>query len=190
MQGRELVSRGQDVLQQRFEELRRVRDELRLKVHLGRMDARELWDDLEQRWNHLEPNANADAVHETIAELREGYDRLASMLREFNPENLWGRFRSRFARLVAGSQSTAEHVAGSFEELGDAAKVRVARACLERRLIRKRAELGARVYELAKEPGPPDSRPRLVLDDNKVKALLQEVGSLDADFQKAADGGR
>lgn len=184
------MSHGQDVLQHKFEELRCLRDELRLKVHLGRMDARELWDDLEQRWSYLEPNASADFVHETITELREGYVRLASTLRGINPDSLWGQLRSKLDRLVAGRQPTAEHVVGSFEELRDAAKVRVARACLERKLIRKRAELGARVYELANEPGPPDLRPRLVLEDNKVKALLQELGSLDADFQKAADGGR
>jgi hypothetical protein len=30
-----------------------------------------------------------------------------------------------------------------------------------------------------------DGRPPQVLDDDKVKALLQEVGALDADLQKA-----
>ena len=178
-----------DVLHRQFEQFRRMREELRLKVRLGRMDARELWDDLERRWNRLEPNASADVLHETMIELREGYDRLASTLRESNPDSLWGQVRSRFDRLVAGNR-TNEHVVGSFGELGDAAKVRVAKARLERKLLKKCSELGTRVYELAKQSGPSDSRPLLVLDDDKVKALLQEVGSLDADLQKAAGGGR
>ena len=41
------------------------------------------------------------------------------------------------------------------------------------------------MYELAKGPLP-DGRPPQVLDDDKVKALLQEVGALDADLRKAA----
>jgi hypothetical protein len=161
------------------------------------MEARDLWDDLESRWNHLEANAKhlteesedavddvADAVLETIAELRKGYDRLASALRETNPDTLWDQFRNTFDRLVEGGHRATEHVVGSFEELGDAARLRVEKARLERTLIKKCAELGTRVYELAKEPGTPDGRPSRVLDDEKVKALLQEVGSLDADLQK------
>jgi hypothetical protein len=84
----------------------------------------------------------------------------------------------------AGHRAT-ERVGGSFKELGDAAKVRLEKARLERKLIKKCAELGARVYQLAKGQGLPDGRPPQVLDDVEVKALLQEVGSLDADLRKA-----
>jgi len=183
------MSHDRDVLQRNFGELRRMRDKLRLKVHLGRMDARELWDDLEKRWNRLEPNANAELVHQTITELREGYDRLASTLRETHPDGLWGQLPSAFDRLVEGGQRTTERVVGSFAELGGAARVRVAKARLERRLIRKCAELGTRVYELAKEPVNPDGRLPQVLDDGEVKALIHDVGSLDAALKKAAAAG-
>ncbi|HME73817.1 MAG TPA: hypothetical protein VKM54_28725 [Myxococcota bacterium] len=192
------MSHDYDVLQREIDELRRMRDELRLKAHLVRMDARELWDDLEKRWNQLEANAKqltresedalagvADVVRDTITELHEGYDRLASTLRETHPDSLWDQFRHTFDRLVEGGHRVTERVVGTFEELGDAAKLRMEKARLERTLIKKCAELGTRTYELAKEPLS-DGRPPQVLDDDKVKVLLQEVGALDADLQKAA----
>jgi hypothetical protein len=193
------MSHDRDVLQRRIEELRRMRDELRVKLHLGRMDARQLWDDLEKRWNHLEANAKqltrasedtlvavADGVREAVTELREGYDRLASTLRETDPDSLRGQFRNTFDRVVAEGHRVTERVVDSFEELGDAAKARLSKARLERTLNRKCAELGTRVYELSKQPGLPDGRPAQVLDDDRVKALVEEVGSLDAALQKAA----
>lgn len=190
------MSHDHDVLQRRIGELRRMRDQLRLKAQLDRMEMRELWEDLEKRWDHLEADGKrlaresgdalggvADSVRESIAELREGYDRFASALRETNPDSLWDRFRNTFDRLVEGGHRASERVKDSFEELGDAAKLRLEKARLERTLIRKCAELGTRVYELAKQPGLPDGR---VLNDDQVKALLLEVGSLDADLQKAS----
>lgn len=190
------MSHDHDVLQRRIEELRRMRGQLQLKAHLARMETRELWDDLENRWHHVEADAKrlaresegaldgvADGIRESIARLREGYDRFASALRETNPDGLWDRFRNTVDRLVEGGQRATERVVGSIEELGDAAKVRLEKARLERTLVKKCAELGTRVYELAKGP---DGRPAQVLDDDQVKALLQEVGSLDAELQKTA----
>jgi hypothetical protein len=188
-----------DVLQRKIEALRRTRDELKLKVHLGRMDARELWDELEKRWNHLEASAKQltresgdalegirNAAGENLKELRLGYNQLAAKLRETHPDSLWDQVRNTFDRLVEGGHRATERVVDSFEGLGDAAKVRVEKARLERALIKKCAELGTQVYTLAKQPGLPDGRPPQILDDVKVKALLQEVGTLDADLRKAA----
>ena len=192
------MSQDHAVLHRRIEELRRMRDQLHLKAQLGRMETRELWNDLEKRWEHLEATGKrlardsgdalggvADSVRENIAELREGYERFASALRQTHHDGLWERFRNTFDWLVEGGQRASERVKDSFEELGDAARLRLEKARLERTLIRKCAELGTRVYELAKEPGLPGGRPQL-LDDDRVKALLQELGSLDADLQKAA----
>lgn len=192
------MSHDHEMLRLRIGRLRRTRDQLYLKIHLGQMDAREFWDDLEKRWNHLEANAKhltresedaldgiAGVVRDHITELREGYDRLASMLRETPSDTLWSQVRSTFDRLVEGGHRATERVAGSFTELGDAAKVRLEKARLERRLIKKCAELGTQVYQLAKGQGLPDGRPPQVLDDGEVKALLEEVGSLDADLRKA-----
>ena len=116
---------------------------------------------------------------------REGYDRLASMLREISSETLWSQVRSTFDRLVERGHRATERVGGSLSELGDAAKVRLEKARLERMLIKKCAELGTQVYQLAKGHGLPDGRPPQVLDDVEVKALLLVVGSLDADLRKA-----
>lgn len=192
------MSQDHAVLQRKIEELRRMRDQLHLKAQLGRMETRELWNDLEKRWEHLEANGKrlaresgdalggvADSVRENIDELRQGYERFASALRQTHPDGLWERFRNTFDWLVEGGQRASERVKDSFEELGDAARLRLEKARLERTLIRKCAELGTRVYALAKEPGLSGGRPQ-VLDDDRVKALLQEVGSLDTDLQKAA----
>jgi hypothetical protein len=48
------------------------------------------------------------------------------------------------------------------------------------------APLGARVYELAKGQARFGGRPPQVLDDDQVKALLQDLGSLDSDLRNAA----
>jgi hypothetical protein len=42
---------------QEFEELRQIRDELRVKAHLGRLEAEEKWNELEGRWEDLEAKA-------------------------------------------------------------------------------------------------------------------------------------
>src|SRR5687768_2404962 len=105
------MSHDHEILRLRIGRLRRTRDQLYLKVHLGQMDARELWADLEKRLKHLEANAKhltresalddvAGVVRDHITELREGYDRLASMLRATSSETLWSQVRSTFDRLV------------------------------------------------------------------------------------------
>ena len=57
---------------------------------------------------------------------------------------------------------------------------------LARTRFKKCAELGTRVYDLVKEPGRPEGGLPQVLDDDQVKALLQDLGSLDADLREAA----
>jgi hypothetical protein len=192
------MSRDHDLLQGELEELRRVREELSLQAHLGRMEARDLWADLEERFYALELKAKrltrdpedsledvGDAIVGALEELREGYDRLRVKLAEASSTGgLWGRFRSTFERLVGGGYKATERVVDSFGELGDAAKLRVEKARLERALFKKFAELGTRVYELAKQTALPDETPPAVPDDDKVKTLLQDVGSLDADLKK------
>jgi hypothetical protein len=192
------MSYDHEMLRRRIARLRRTRDHLYLKLHLGQMDAREFWDDLEERWNHLEANAKqltresedaldgvASVVRGHITELREGYDRLASMLREPHSNSLWSQVRSTFDRLVEGGHRATERVVAPLTELGEAAKLRLEKARLERMLIKKCAELGTQVYQLAKGTGVLDGRPPQVLDDVQVKALLQDIGSLDADLRKA-----
>jgi SMC interacting uncharacterized protein involved in chromosome segregation len=40
-----------------LEELRTIRDELRVKAHLGRLEAEEKWSEVEARWEDLEAKA-------------------------------------------------------------------------------------------------------------------------------------
>ena len=179
--------------------LRRTRDQLEPMVHSGPADAEDLWAELEKRWRNLENQLKhltrgteevldgvADMVRDNVTELRKGYDRLASALREPRSDSLWSQVRNTLDRLVDGGQRTTERVARSVENLEDAAKLRIVREGLARTRFKKCAELGTRVYDLAKEPGRPEGGLPQVLDDDQVKALLQDLGSLDADLREAA----
>lgn len=75
------------------EDLRRVRDELRVQLHLGREEARERWEALEKRWHHLESRLkvvregsreSAEDVREAarmlVDEIRRGYKHVRELL--------------------------------------------------------------------------------------------------------------
>jgi len=76
-----------------LEQLQRQRDELRVKLHLGKAEARDAWEELERKWEHLrarsEPVREAlsesskdvgKAAHELAEEIRHGYERLRKLL--------------------------------------------------------------------------------------------------------------
>jgi len=76
-----------------LEELRRLRDELRVQVHLGVADAKDLWDGLEHRMGELEAKVRrlahraeepleeiGDAAQLLMEEIRDGYRRLRKLL--------------------------------------------------------------------------------------------------------------
>ena len=75
------------------EDLKRTRDELRLKLHLGAADARAEWETLEKKWSHLEGRLGvvgkeAEAAGENIGEalelvakeIRAGYERVKKLV--------------------------------------------------------------------------------------------------------------
>ena len=75
-----------------LEQLRRVRDELRVQVHLGRAEAEALWEKLEQRLEDAEARVRgfasqaeepvqdvADAFRHLIDEIRSGYQKLRDL---------------------------------------------------------------------------------------------------------------
>jgi hypothetical protein len=80
-------------LRKLLDELRRERDELRVKLHLAKADAKDEWDRLEHRWAHLLGKLEA-AARETgktavevgaalrlaAEELRKGYQRVRDSL--------------------------------------------------------------------------------------------------------------
>jgi hypothetical protein len=74
--------------------LKRERDELALKVHLGKKDAVAEWEKLEAKWNHLRAvkgppvkEAAAEtargvgsALEQAAGELRKGYEKIRKIL--------------------------------------------------------------------------------------------------------------
>ena len=82
-----------DRFEEELQQLRRVRDELRVQVHLGKAEAVELWEGLEHRFTEAEARAKAlarraeapvqdvaDAVRLLIDEVRSGYRTLRKLL--------------------------------------------------------------------------------------------------------------
>jgi hypothetical protein len=84
-------------LRERFEkegeDLRAIRGELKVRMHLARLDAADLWEDLEDRWQHadakLEAMSHASAetaedvgaaLKRVFEELERGYERLRSLI--------------------------------------------------------------------------------------------------------------
>ena len=84
-------------VKKRFEdelkELRAARDELRVRVHLGKLDAKEQWEKLEKSWQNVESKLKVareagrevagdvgDAANLTLKEIRDGYARLRKLL--------------------------------------------------------------------------------------------------------------
>ena len=54
-------------------ELRKLRDEIRVQVHLGGMDAKKAWDELEPKLadaDRMAENATEEAYREVVATLR------------------------------------------------------------------------------------------------------------------------
>ena len=62
--------------------LRQERDELRVKIHLGTMEAKEEWDSLEKKWQRFESRAveKKDEVVETSRDVGEGVELIAKEL--------------------------------------------------------------------------------------------------------------
>ncbi len=80
-------------LDEALESLERIRDEIRVKIHLAAADARDEWEQLEKKWNHLRGKAGsigrvagdaAEDVGEAVdllgQELKRGYERLRKMV--------------------------------------------------------------------------------------------------------------
>jgi len=90
---RENVSDWKERMEKELDELRRIRDELRVRIHLGKADAKDLWDRLEHRFTDLEAHAKraaqrteapihelGDAARHLVEELRSGYRDLRGRL--------------------------------------------------------------------------------------------------------------
>ncbi len=82
-----------DWLRSEVEGLRRVRDEVKLRLHLGAADARQAFDQVEKRWQHLEGKLKlirqeskedlgeiGEAAKLLAREIRDGYQHLKKLL--------------------------------------------------------------------------------------------------------------
>jgi SMC interacting uncharacterized protein involved in chromosome segregation len=80
-------------LESELETLQTTRDELRVRLHLGKLDAREQWDQIEKQWQHVESKLKVvgeagreiaedigEAASLTIDEIKEGYTKLRKLL--------------------------------------------------------------------------------------------------------------
>lgn len=65
-------------LQKLSDDLKRMRDEIKLKIHLGSMEAQDEWKDLEKRWQSFREKAEFDR---TAGDIGESVKKLGSDLK-------------------------------------------------------------------------------------------------------------
>ena len=83
----------QEDIQKVLENLKQQRDELRLQMHLAKAEAKEVWENMEKKWDEFEPKAKqvggatAEASKDVFAaarqlgkEIREGYEHIRKSL--------------------------------------------------------------------------------------------------------------
>ena len=72
------------------QEVRRLRDEVALKIHLASMDLRREWNELESEWNTFRARAGMEETEREVGEaagrladeLKKGYRRLRDALKD------------------------------------------------------------------------------------------------------------
>jgi hypothetical protein len=65
-------------IEQTKAELAKLRDEAKVQVHLGTMEARAEWDELEAKWNHFVAQAG---LHQSAANIKSALEGLGQELR-------------------------------------------------------------------------------------------------------------
>ena len=80
-------------LEKELEDLRATRDELKLRLHLGKLDAKDEWEQIEKQWQQVESKLKlagetgreiagdiGEAASLTLNEMKEGYKKLRKLL--------------------------------------------------------------------------------------------------------------
>jgi len=80
-------------LEKELEDLRVTRDELRVRMHLGKLDAQDQWEQIEKQWQHVESKLKlagetgrevaeniGEAASIAVEEMKEGYAKLRKLL--------------------------------------------------------------------------------------------------------------
>ncbi len=83
----------QERMDRELEDLRATRDELRVRLHLGKLDAQEQWEQVEKQWQHVESKLKlareagrevaediGEATSLVIEEMKAGYSKLRKLL--------------------------------------------------------------------------------------------------------------
>ena len=75
---------AKDRLSEEMENLRTVRDEIKLQIHLGQSEAKERWAKLEKQWEHLEGRAHvvAEASRDSLDDIEAAAKQLAEEIRD------------------------------------------------------------------------------------------------------------
>lgn len=81
------------LLKDEVSKLEQTRDELKVKIHLGAMEAQEIWEKVEKNWGHLEARLKVigevgresaedveEAAKSLIDEIKAGYNHLKNVL--------------------------------------------------------------------------------------------------------------
>jgi len=71
-------------LEQELETLKTARDELGLQIHLGQQEAKEAWEQVEKKWQHLEAHTRvvAEASRESLDDVEAAWEGLVDEIRE------------------------------------------------------------------------------------------------------------
>ncbi len=78
------MSKTSDALEERLDQLRTLRDELRVRAHLGKAEVKERWEKAERSWQHLEAKLELlrDESRESLAEVRSAAGLLVEEIRD------------------------------------------------------------------------------------------------------------
>ncbi len=82
------MSKANEEAAKAVEQMKQLRDELALKIHLGSMEAKAEWEELEKKWSDFEAKARLDETTESLGEavslladeIKAGYDRIRKAL--------------------------------------------------------------------------------------------------------------
>jgi len=87
------VSEQRSRIDQELDALRKLRDELNVQAHLGRAEVRDLWEEGEKRWQHLEAAIEqkrkqarepleqiGEAAELLVDEIKNGYEKLRKLI--------------------------------------------------------------------------------------------------------------
>jgi len=87
------MTKKKDQIESLVEDVKRIRDELEVQIHLAAADAKDEWAGLEKKWHHLRGRLDSvgkvagdaaedvgDALDILGDELKRGYERIRNML--------------------------------------------------------------------------------------------------------------